>query len=232
MRSRRAGAAAIGVGLAGVTVAGIMAFGTEAVPERVDPVIVGSASGPALPALSGRTGPGGVQVPALDRVEGTLARVGNDADDLSIRTVELDLGPEEWVVTAGPVGDFDGDGNTGDLLTDLEGLLGRPVTVLGLLDGDGDEIAVYEINGVAYRDSTGGPAPWQQPTAPSGAVSSQADIAAAAVAAVGAGARIDEMDRLDAGAVAWEIEVIDAMGREQRVLLDASAAVLDVRPED
>lgn len=233
MGHRRTGALVVGIGLVIATGAAITLLDFDRSPERVPPVLVGTASGAGGPPGAAPAGSGTLQVPALDRVEGTLTRVGPGADDFVIGTVELDLGPEEWVTTSGPSVDFDGDGTTGSLGSELDGLLGRPVTVLGLLDGDGDEVDVYELNGVVYRDSAGGPAPWQLPVAPTGAVSSQADVAAAALAAVGPGARVDEIGRVDAaGAAVWEVEVIDATGREQRVLLDVSAVVLDVRPDD
>jgi len=57
-------------------------------------------------------------------------------------------------------------------------------------------------------------------------------VAEAAARAVGEGARVDELDREDGDAVAWEADVVAADGREHTVLLDAASQVLEVRFED
>lgn len=57
-------------------------------------------------------------------------------------------------------------------------------------------------------------------------------IAAAALDAVGAGSRLDSVDREDEDGPAWEVEVVDAQDREQRVLLDAAGNMLDIRLDD
>ena len=129
---------------------------------------------------------------------------------------------------AGPVADFDGDGTLAPVRQELEGLLGQEVVVLGRLDDD-DDIEVYEIQGLTFRDSAG-PAPWQG-DGPGDALTRD-EAVQAALEAVGEGSRLDSVDREDDDGAAWEVEVYDADGREQRVLLDASGAVLDIRPED
>ena len=71
------------------------------------------------------------QVEALERLDGTLTMLGDDPEDFYIGPIELEFGPEAWVMTAGPSEDFDGDGNLERLLNELRGLVGRPVTALG-----------------------------------------------------------------------------------------------------
>jgi|GEM_PF-1917466 len=173
------------------------------------------------------------QVEGLDEIRGVLTRDDDDSDDDSDDTadfevagVDLELGPEGWLLGAGAVADFDGNNTLDPVLTELEGLLGQEVVVLGRLDDD-DDIEVYEIQGLTFRDSAGGPAPWQR--GDDAAALSRDEIAAAALQAVGADSHLDSVDREDDGGAAWEVEVVDAQGREQRVLLDAAGAVLDIR---
>jgi hypothetical protein len=65
------------------------------------------------------------QVEALERLHGTLARLGDDPEDFYIGPIELEFGPEAWVMTAGPSEDFDGDGSRERQLNELRGLVGR-----------------------------------------------------------------------------------------------------------
>lgn len=183
--------------------------------------------------------PASRQVEGLDELRGVLTRDDDDRDDdrddddkddFEVAGVDLELGPEGWLLGAGPVADFDGDGTTAPVLTELEGLLGQEVVVLGRFDDDGDDIEVYEIQGLTFRDSAGGPAPWQ--SGDQADVLTRDQIVQAALDAVGADSRLDSVDREDDGGATWEVEVYDAQGREQRVLLDAAGAVLDIRPED
>lgn len=179
--------------------------------------------------------PNDQQVAALDTVQGTLERRGrdtDDADDLYVGAVELEFGPEAWVRTAGPLEDYDGDGNAEDLLTELDGMVGQPVTALVRLDNDGDDGDVYVLNDLTYRDSAGAPAPWLQGGTASGEAATPEAVAAAAAAAVGEGARVNELDRETAGDVAWEADVTSADGREHTVLLDSAGEVLDTRLDD
>lgn len=153
----------------------------------------------------------------------------DDRDDFEVAGVDLDLGPESWLLSAGPVADFDGDGTLRPVLEELEGLVGTEVTVLGRLDDDGDELEVYVIQDLELR-STSGPAPWE--TGDQGTSLDRDAVVEAALDAVGADSRLDSVDREDDGGAAWEVEVIDAEGREQRVLVAADGTVLDIRPED
>jgi hypothetical protein len=163
-------------------------------------------------------------VPALDQVRGTFDR-GDDPDDFQVGRVELDFGPDLWVTHAPAIADFDGDGREEALLDELDGLVGRQVDLRVRLDDDGDDAAVYVIDGRTYRE-IGGPAPWQSADA-----ASEDEVRAAAAEAVGPGARVVDLDAEDGATVAWEAEVVDADGREHDVLLDSSGKVLDVRAD-
>lgn len=221
----------------------ILALGGAALAAQDDPVEKVAAVDLGQFSIAAGTDPTAAvdsaqQVAALDPIEGTLERRGDDPDDLVIGTVELELGPERWLRTAGPLRDYDGDGTPEDLRGELDALVGQAVTALVRLDDDGDEGDLYVLNDLVYRDSAGGPAPWQQGrTAREGAstlgqAASPEKVAEAAARAVGEGARVDELDREDGGAVAWEADVIAADGRERTVLLDAAGQVLDVRRDD
>jgi uncharacterized membrane protein YkoI len=218
---------------AAVVVVGALTFSGQDDPqEQVSAVDVGRLDITLPSEATQRGGSTGQQVAALDRVRGTLAR-GDDADEFSVGQVELGFGPESWVVTAGPLEDYDGDGEREDLRTELESLVGQPVTALVRLDDDGDEADVYFLNNLPYQDTAGAPAPWL--TAPDGTpadVASPQQITELAARAVGPGARVEEVDPEVDGNVAWEAEVIDASGREYTVLLDATGEVLDISRDD
>ena len=172
------------------------------------------------------------QVAALDSIQGTFERRGDDQADFYLGGVELELGPDAWVLTAGPGEDYDGDGTPEDLLAELGGLVGQPVKALVRLDNDGDDADVYVLNDLAYRDSAGGPPPWLQTRSADGAAATPEVVAEAAAAAVGDGARVDELDRETVGDVAWEAEVNAVDGREHTVWLDAAGKVLNVDSDD
>lgn len=199
--------------------------------EPVAAVDLGRLDMPGSTA-SGATPGGAHQVAALDLLEGTLEQRGDDVDDFYIGGIELEFGPEEWLITAGPMEDYDGDGRVEDVFTEVQELVGETVAVLVRFDDDGDEADVYVLNELTYRDSVGGPAPWEQSAPSTGGIATAEQVAEAALRAVGPGARVAEIDPASAGQVAWDVEVIDAAGIEQRVLLNAAGEVLDVRVDD
>lgn len=49
---------------------------------------------------------------------------------------------------------------------------------------------------------------------------------------MGADSRLESVDGEDGGGAAWEVEVVDGQGCEQRVPLDEAGAVLDMRLDD
>lgn len=206
-----------------------------------------------------------LQVEGLDQLQGVLTRAdGDDADDraeFEIAGVDLDLGPDAWLLDGATLADYDGNGTLQPVVEELEALLGQDVTVAGryevedrdddfldrVFDGSSDDdMDVYVIQDLAFRDTAGGPAPW----ASAGATSSsdngddlatgssdlspeqREQLTQVALEAVGAGSRIESLEREDDDGATWEVDVIDASGIEQHVLLDAAGAVIDVRPED
>lgn len=102
----------------------------------------------------------GRRVPGLDEISGTVRREdADDIDELIVGRVELDLGPDDWIATAGPLQDFDADGVVEPVRAELSGLVGREATFLARIDRSGEEGDVYTINGRPYRDPAGAP-PW------------------------------------------------------------------------
>lgn len=170
------------------------------------------------------------QIAGLDTLTGTLDR--QDRDDFVVGGIDVEFGPDEWLRTAGPSEDFDGNGTAEPLLKELEGLVGTEITAKVRLDDDGDDADVYVLNGLDYRDTAGGPAPWQLSGTGSTPAASTGEVSSAAARAVGSGARVEDLDRESAGDVAWNAEVIDADGREHTVLLDIGGKVLDVQLDD
>ena len=196
--------------------------------ESVAPVVVDEVS--AAPPLPGQAGPDQEQIEALDRLSGDL-RHGGDTAEFVLDDIELDFGPDAWVITAPATADYNGNGTVEPLLTELEGLVGRAVTAMVRLDEDGDDADVFVLNEQTYRDSTGANLPWQ-PVETTGAPVPASVVRTAATEAVGRGSTITELERVRAGRVAWEASVVDAEGVEHSVLLGADGAVLDLRRAD
>ena len=167
------------------------------------------------------------QVEALETLTGTLQR-GSDTDEFILDNSELDFGPDTWVLTAGPIEDFDGDGKAERLSDELDGLVGRQVTAMVRFDADGDDAEVYVLNDRTYRDSASTVPPWE-PKPYAGKAASTETVTAAAAAAVGRGARVTDLERVRAGQVAWEASVTDSRSREYTVALAADAGVIDLR---
>jgi hypothetical protein len=166
------------------------------------------------------------QVEALEPLEGTL-RSGDpdDPEEFMLGAVELDFGPEAWVLTAGPIQDYDGDQTTEPLIEELDALVGKPVSLLVRPGDQGDNALVFTLNRLPYRDPAGQP-PWLTATPTATATASLEQVRAAAVAAVGPGARIIEIEPEPAGQVAWEATVLAANGATFTVLLSPAAQVL------
>ncbi|MGE0729189.1 MAG: PepSY domain-containing protein [Acidimicrobiia bacterium] len=215
--------------VAPISLSGISAAAEVTTPDR--PAGGTAAGNPTAPA-GDRT----VEVAGLEQLVGTL-RPGEDPDDWYVGGVEVDVGPEGWISAAPAFEDYDGDGTAEPLLTELQGLAGRAVT-LGVryeLDDDGDDdrddADVFTIEGLVYRDPAGAAAPWQAP--PSGVEASRDQVVAAAEAAVGAGAAVREVERENEdGWLGWDVEVRAPDGREYQVYVDLGGTVVDVRADD
>ena len=148
---------------------------------RRDPSVqVGSIpiTGVSVRAAPTSSATGSQQVEALDRLEGTL-QAGDDPGKFTLGSVDLDLGPDAWVLTAGPLQDYDQDQTTEALLDGLTGLTGQPVTTLVRPGDGGDEADVYVLNDLPYRDPAGLP-PWTTTTPNSTARASEDQLRTAA----------------------------------------------------
>ncbi|MFL1377940.1 MULTISPECIES: PepSY domain-containing protein [unclassified Nocardiopsis] len=214
-------------------------------PEQpVQPIGLTGFSAGSAPTTDPADGEGGTSttrsVESLEQLTGELradadqAR-GEDHDDWKVAGVDVDFGPEEWLLTDPVLEDYDGDGTAAPLLEELRGLEGTEVT-LGVRyeeddDGERDDADVYTVNGLNLRDPDGGPAPWDN-----SGTEGEADrdtVAAAAEAAVGEGANAGEVERDDEdGHQVWKAEVRGADGREYDVIVDLSGEVIDVREDD
>ena len=232
--------------LSSAAAAGLLAGGTigylvvDDPEQQVDSiqltgVTTGSAPGANGASASEKNPTSTQSVDGLEQLVGELRADGDgdDTDDWSVSGVEVDFGPEEWLLTAPELEDFDGNGTVEPLLDELRGLEGGEVT-LGVryeADDDRDDADVYTVNGLAFRDTDSGPAPWQ-----STGERTEADrdtVSANAAEAVGEGARTVEVERQDEdGWDGWDAEVLDAGGQEYEVILDVAGEVVDVRAED
>lgn len=209
----------------------------DAVPmPGINSTRTAAAPGSGISSASDPAGPGdeGVVVQTVDGLElltGTL-RAGEDPDDWYVSGIEVNFGPDGWISGAPSFGDYDGDGTDEPLLAELDGLEGRNLT-LGVhytVDDDRDDADAFTIEGRAFRDPTGGQAPWQIAT--TGIEVSREDAAAAAVGAVGEGAVPIAVDReSEDGWIGWDVDVRAADGQEYQVYVDLDGEVLDVRPD-
>lgn len=215
----------------GVAIAAVAAVGTWALleltddPDRsVQTVDLGAVRAPAGTTVDGA--PAATVPVSAETLAGTVERVGDDVDELAVGTVELDFGPDEWVRSAGPIEDYDGDGDAEDLRDELDGLVGRRVELVVTFDEDDDDerddADVLSINGLTFAVPSG-----------SGPDATEAEVTRAAEAAVGGGARVVEIERDDEdGTTLWEVEVLDADGREHTVVLNAAGDVLGTEADD
>jgi hypothetical protein len=211
----------------------VLAFGVSALASGDDPTLE------VAPVPVDRVGvepspvpvkPTNLEVPGLDQVDGVLKRDSDDLAEFTLGAVELDFGPEAWVLTANAAEDFDADGQVETLMAELDGLVGQPVRSAGRIDADGDEAEVYLLNDLTYRDPASDLVPWR-PTPALGDPASRRTVSAAAVAAVGPESFVEELERERAGAVEWSASVIDTDGREHLVLLDRTGQVLLARED-
>lgn len=134
--------------------------GAQLVADRIDPPrdnspFVRDIEPEASLVTVGTTPVGPQIVPGLASLEGTLSIRG---DDFVLSGREADFGPEEWLVATNAPADLDADGSIDSWWTELTGVVGRTVTVLG--DVDDDDVDVFEIDGVSLRPLYSVVAPW------------------------------------------------------------------------
>ncbi|USY22388.1 hypothetical protein NE857_12705 [Nocardiopsis exhalans] len=217
---------------AALTVLGVSGYLFLREPDlTVDTIrLDGFTSAPTLrsPVGDGTSRP----VDGLEQLTGEL-RSGDGPEDWYVGGVGVDFGPRAWLLTDPVLEDFDGDGTAAALLVELRALEGTEVT-LGVRhdpdeDPERDAAGVFTVNGLTFRDTDGGPAPWEDTG--SSYEADQEEAASAAEEAVGEGAEATGVDRVDEdGWQGWEVRVRGGDGQEYHVILDLSGAVADVRP--
>ncbi|MBR8741203.1 PepSY domain-containing protein [Nocardiopsis sp. MG754419] len=223
-----------GAGLLVVGVGGYLEIRDTAHPLESIRLESATEIAPATPAAG--TAPRTGTVEGLEQLTGRLG-AGEDVDDWYVAGVEVDFGPEEWLLTDPTLEDFDADGTVAPVLDELRALEGTEVT-LGVRyddddddDDDRDDADVFTIGDVTYRDPEGGTPPWRSDGARE--TTDRGAVARSAEEAVGEGAQALEVDHSDEdGWQGWEVEVRDADGVEHDVLLDAAGDVVDVRVDD
>lgn len=173
------------------------------------------AAGTSDPATEPASGSAEVvAVVGLVEVTGVLS---SDGEDWYLDGIEVDAGPR-WYVRSNPAtADLDGDGAVETLGAELDGLVGRSVTLLGERDDDAD-LDVFVVEGVKIRPTDGGPPPWEQrtgaaPLEPDAAMAVGREEAAAIVLAGTPGTVIETGMTEDGGRSVWEVYVRRADGR-------------------
>lgn len=223
----------LSAGLGAAALGGVGAVGYLLIddPERTfEPIRVGvTVSG--TPTAPPPDGPESQAVQGLEQLAGDL-RPGDEADDWYVAGVEVDFGPEAWLFSDPVVGDFDRDGSTEPVLTELRDLDGHEVTIGVRYEPDDqrDDADVFTLNGVTYRDAAGGDTPWQTDIQ---SLVDHVTVATTAAHAVGEGARVVEVEwDTEDGWDGWEVDVVGGDGAEYDVFLDANGAIIDMHPGD
>ncbi len=172
-------------------------------------------------------------VPGLANLEGQLQLRG---EDFMIAKRELDFGPDGWLASTTSPDDLDGDEKIEALWSELSGMVGQKVTVLG--DVDDDDVDVFEIEGVGLRPLYSSVAPWSDEWRGSdvagrpgeklkaGLTADQASrIALVEVPGVVIGAQVDVND----GHPYWELDVRARDGSLYDIEIDAvSGKVVEI----
>lgn len=220
---------AAGFGAAGIVGVGAVGYLLLDDPDRTfEPIRVGVAVS-GTPSTPPAGVPESQSVQGLEQLVGEL-RPGNEADDWYLAGVEVDFGPEAWLFSAPAVADFDQDGVTEPVLSELRDLDGSEVT-LGVRyepDDQRDDADVFTVNGVPYRDAAGGDTPWQTDIQ---SLVDHVTVSTTAAHAVGPGARVVEVEwNTEDGWGGWEVDVVSGDGAEYDVFLDATGAVIDMHP--
>ena len=197
-------------------------------PITVEPNVSESESSPvSVPAGAASNNSSNSVVPGLAERSGVLRVVG---DEFYMESREADFGPDRWMIATIAAGDLDRNGTTETWWKEVNGLVGRNVTVLG--DVDDDDIDVFQINGVNVRPFDR-PAPWSDEwknynrnVAPPSINMDQAmQIALAQISGSVIAVELDADD----GEVYWSLEVRGNDGLLYDIEIDAnSGRVIDV----
>lgn len=225
-------------------------------PVSPRPPVSGVPASPSVSigrsANSGANPVGAVPKTRTTAVSGLVEQVGVlrlSGDDFLLGAVELDLGPSWWLATTSAGVDLDGNGAVGTWWQEMNGLVGRTITVLG--DVEDDDIDVFEVNGVALRPLDSPRPPWAggphddkgdrgphtghgrgherrgDAAVPAGALSAE-EAGVIALEQI-PGALIDVRLDVDDGRATWEVEIMATDGVEYDVEIDAvTGRVLEV----
>lgn len=191
-------------------------------PAADTPRSLDGAGGPATVGESGSAGV--VSVVGLVEVVGVLS---SDGEDWYLDGVEIDAGPR-WYVTSNPApADLDGDGTVETLAGELDGLVGRSVTLLGERDDDTD-LDLFVVEGVKVRPIDGRRPPWEQgvepaPAQPEAPTTVGRDEAAAIVLAATPGTVVEVGLIEDGTRSVWEVYVRRADGRVIESYVDTAS---------
>lgn len=197
---------------------------SSSTPITVEPNVDNSPSAPV--SIPNNAQSAGV-VPGLTEQTGILQIIG---DDFYIQNREIDFGPDRWMNSTTAVGDLDGNGRTETWWVEVNGMVGRSVTVLG--DVDDDDIDVFQINGLSVRPFDR-PAPWSDDWKDHEKLPTSTNISAdramqIALQQVPGSVIAIELDA-DDGVVYWELEIRSDGGMLYDVEIDAnSGRVLDI----
>lgn len=197
-------------------------------PITVEPDVSESQSSPAsVPAGAASNKSSNAVVPGLAERSGVLRVVG---DEFYLESREADFGPDRWMIATIAARDLDENGATETWWKEVNGLVGRNVTVLG--DVDDDDIDVFQINGVTVRPFDR-PAPWSDDWDEDDRIPATTQISSAQAQQIALeqvpGSIIGVELDADDGVVFWEIEVRSTDGLLYDIEIDAnSGRVLEV----
>ena len=122
---------------------------------RVTAVVLAAALGAAAVAAAVESKPERKNEDGPEQIRSVSGTLARDGDGFRLAGRELGLGARWWRETA-KVADFDGDGTTEVVVTELAGLVGKSVTATG--EDEGDELSVRTLNGKTLR--VAGRPPW------------------------------------------------------------------------
>jgi hypothetical protein len=182
-------------------------------------------AGPDDPSMGADPGP--VEVVSVVELVEAAGILSSDGEDWYLDGVEVDAGPR-WYVSSNPApADLDGDVTIETLASELDGLVGRSVTLLGERDDDTD-LDLFVIEGVKVRPIDGQRPPWEDrragaPTRPDAAPTVGRDEAATIVLAATPGTVVEVGLIEDGTRSVWEVYVRRPDGRVIESYVDTAS---------
>lgn len=99
-------------------------------------------------------------VEGLERLQGVLEPSG-EIDEWQLGGLTIDVGPERWMRETFAESDIDGDGLTGSILEELQGVSGRDVEIWVRFDNTRNDAELFAIEQTFIRDPTAQLPPWE-----------------------------------------------------------------------